>query len=161
MRPDLPTFGAALALSLMLGAFGAPAQAAECAAPSIQHSAEAAARINRMRQGAGLPPVAPDPALTAAAARQACDMARRGRLSHQGGGGVSARVRSAGYPAALAAENIAAGQMDADSAMGSWAGSSGHRANLLHRRVRHVGIGQAVGPDGRTRFWSLVLAAPR
>ncbi|MFN3277980.1 MAG: CAP domain-containing protein [Paracoccus hibiscisoli] len=149
---------AALAAMMLTApvAWGAP----RCAEPSVADSQAMAVAITRMRAQAGLAAVGADPALTQAAARQACDMARRGRLSHEGGGGLSARTRAAGYPTALAAENIAAGQADASSALAAWAGSRGHRANLLHRRVRHIGIGQAVGTNGQP-YWALVLAAPR
>ena len=138
---------AALAAMMLTApmAWGAP----RCSEPSVADSQAMAVAITRMRAQAGL-----------AAARQACDMARRGRLSHEGGGGLSARTRAAGYPTALAAENIAAGQADASSALAAWASSQGHRANLLHRRVRHIGIGQAVGTNGQP-YWALVLAAPR
>lgn len=157
MTPSRPCIAALAALLL-----SAPvAQAVpRCAEPSVAESAAMAEAISRLRAQSGLPAVAADPALTAAAAGQACAMARRGQLSHQGGGGVGARARAAGYPASLAAENIAAGQRDAGGALASWAGSGGHRANLLNRRVRHVGIGRATGADGLP-YWSLVLAAPR
>ena len=49
----------------------------------------------------------------------------------------------------------------AHAAMRSWARSAGHRSNMLHSRMQHVGIGQAVAADGRTVFWAMVLAAPR
>jgi len=143
---------AALAAMMLTApmAWGAP----RCSEPSVADSQAMAVAITRMRAQAGLAAVGADPAL------QACDMARRGRLSHEGGGGLSARTRAAGYPTALAAENIAAGQADASSALAAWASSQGHRANLLHRRVRHIGIGQAVGTNGQP-YWALVLAAPR
>lgn len=149
-----------VALILSLAAAG-PATAADCPAPSVQDSQAAADRISRLRAQAGLGPVGADPALTAAAARQACAMARRGQLTHAGGGGVGARARQAGYPASLAAENIGAGQRDLGAAMDSWVASAPHRANLLNGRIRHVGVAQAIAADGRTRFWSLVMAAPR
>lgn len=132
-----------------------------CGAASVADSLTIAQSLSRMRAQAGLGAVTADPALTAVAAGQACDMATRNRLSHQGGGGIKARTRAAGYSASVLAENIAAGQPDAGAAMNSWAGSAGHRSNMLNARVQHVGIGQALAADGQTRYWSLVLAAPR
>ncbi len=150
---------AALAL-IVAGAWPAHASTS-CATPPPRASQAIASSVSQMRAQAGLGAVTVDPALTAAATRQACEMAARGRLSHRGGGGVKARARSAGYAASVVAENIAAGQRDAGAAMRSWARSAGHRSNMLHARVRHVGIGQALAADGRTVFWAMVLAAPR
>ena len=45
--------------------------------------------------------------------------------------------------------------------LAEWNASGGHRANMLIPQVRHYGIGQAIGPDGRTRFWAAVYAAPK
>ncbi|WP_411838317.1 CAP domain-containing protein [Paracoccus sp. ME4] len=158
MRPAL-SCAALLALILTTGgALAAPA----CTAPPMPDSQAMADAVNRLRAQAGAPALQAHPALARAAADQACAMAGRGRLSHAGGGGVKARTRAAGYGAsAIAAENIAAGQPDAGAALSSWAASGGHRANLLNPRLRHLGIGRAVAADGRTPFWSLVLAAPR
>ncbi|WP_405403178.1 CAP domain-containing protein [Paracoccus sp. Ld10] len=132
-----------------------------CEMPTPLASQAIASAVSQMRAKEGLGPVTVDPALTAAATQQACRMAARGRLSHQGGGGVKSRARSAGYAASVVAENIAAGQHNADAAMRSWARSPGHRSNMLHARVHHVGIGKALAADGRTVFWAMVLAAPR
>ncbi|MBF5079789.1 CAP domain-containing protein [Paracoccus sp. NBH48] len=93
--------------------------------PPPRASQAIASSVSQMRAQAGLGAVTVDPALTAAATRQACEMAARGRLSHRGGGGVKARARSAGYAASVVAENIAAGQRDAGAAMRSWARSAG------------------------------------
>lgn len=140
---------------------GAAEAAVACSAPTGAEIATNSDNINHQRQGNGLSAVRVHPALVQAAAQQACDMARRGRMSHAGRGGVGARVRAAGYSASVTAENIAAGQMDARAAISAWIRSPAHRANILNRRVRDIGVAQAVGADGRTRYWSLVLAAPR
>lgn len=138
------------------------AQAAvTCAQPSEADLAVILASVNNQRQGNGLAAVRAHPALVQAAAQQACDMARRGQMSHSGRGGVGARVRAAGYGASVTAENIGAGQVDAAGVVRMWVQSPSHRANILNRRVRDIGVGQALGADGRTRYWSLVLAAPR
>lgn len=154
--------GMALAAPLAGPVAMGPAQAAiACAPPTEADLATITSNINHQRQGNGLAPVRLHPALAQAAAQQACDMARRGQMTHAGRGGVGARVRATGYRASLTAENIAAGQMDARSAIGAWIRSPSHRANILNRRVRDIGVAQALGADGRTRYWSLVLAAPR
>ena len=59
------------------------------------------------------------------------------------------------------AENVAAGPARLDQAMAMWMRSPPHLANIANAQVRHVGIGRAVGADGRTTYWTAVYAAPR
>lgn len=129
---------------------------------SIQNDLGAQA-TNAMRSRAGLPPVEANTLLADVAARHACDMARRGLMSHRGSGtpGPGARVKANGYMPMLTAENIAAGPFNLGRVLGEWNASQGHRDNILIPQVRDYGIGQAIAADGRTRFWSAVYAAPR
>lgn len=151
----------AVALAALMAMLAVPAQAAASCqgGPDPDVVATVVSDLNRLRAAEGLAPVTVAPALTAAAARQACDMARQGRLSH--GRSVMQRVRSSGYSPTVAAENIAAGQTDASGALRMWRQSRAHNANLMDRRVRQIGLGSATATDGRTSYWSLILAAPR
>lgn len=134
---------------------------ATCVAPSPGDTADITAATNAVRAAHGIAPVQESAVLSAVAAAHACDMARQGRLTHQGGGGPSRRLRAAGYRPAVTAENIGAGPFDLAAAMAAWAASAPHRANMLNPLVREVGVGQAVAADGRTRFWAAIYAAPR
>lgn len=136
---------------------------ATCLATTARQNAVAVAATNRMRAASGLPPVGADDRLAQAAARHACDMARRGRMTHVGSTthGPAPRVKALGYAPAVTAENIAAGHFDLNRVLAEWNASAGHRANIVIPQVRDMGIGQAVGADGKTRFWAAVYAAPR
>ncbi|MBK4216216.1 CAP domain-containing protein [Paracoccus caeni] len=140
----------------------APGQATCLRTTHSQNQAGAAA-TNAMRARSGLPPVRPNPTLSRVAAEHACDMAQRGRMTHRGSSsaGPGPRVKAAGYAPSITAENIAAGPFDQGRVLSEWNRSSGHVANLLIPQMRDYGIGQAIGADGRTRFWSAVYAAPR
>ncbi len=140
----------------------APGQAT-CHATSAADNAAAAAATNRMRAAAGLPAVRADPRLAQVAARHACDMAQRGLMTHRGTStkGPAQRVKSAGYKPTLTAENIAAGPFDQDARADRVEPVSGHMHNIMIPQVRDFGIGQAIGSDGKTRFWSAVYGAPR
>ena len=140
----------------------APARAS-CAPPVPSETAAAVHATNSERAARGLPPVRGSAVLSAAAAAHACDMATRGRMTHKGSGGSgpAQRLKARGYRPAITAENIAAGPFDLRAALGAWSRSDQHRANILIPQLREVGIGHALGPDGRTRFWSAVYAAPR
>ncbi|WP_246184969.1 CAP domain-containing protein [Paracoccus aestuariivivens] len=105
----------------------------------------------------------PDPRLARVAAAHACDMARRGLMSHKGSStrGPMPRAKAAGYAPTIVAENIAAGPYNQPQVLAQWAASSGHIANIMIPQLRDFGIGKAVGSDGKTVYWSAVYAAPR
>ncbi|SES71176.1 CAP domain-containing protein [Paracoccus homiensis] len=134
-----------------------------CYKTTSQQARVGAQATNAVRQKAGLPFVAPDPLLSRVAARHACDMARRGLMTHKGSGtpGPGARVKANGYMPLLTAENIAAGPYSLGRVLVEWNASQGHRDNMLIPQVRDYGIGSAMAADGKTRFWAAVYAAPR
>lgn len=140
-----------------------PAGKATCLATSSSQNSHGAAATNAVRRNAGLPPVQPNAVLARVAAQHACDMAQRGRMTHTGSRtkGPGPRVKAAGYAPMVTAENIAAGPFSQDRVLAEWNASGGHLANMLIPQVRDYGIGQAIGPDGKTRFWAAVYAAPR
>lgn len=137
--------------------------AAECFATSAAENAAAAAATNAARKAAGLPAVTPDVTLARAASAHACDMARRGLMAHHGSTtkGPAARVKALGYAPKLTAENIAAGPFSLSRVLSEWNRSSGHLENINIPQVQEVGIGRAIGSDGRTVFWSAVYADPK
>ena len=136
---------------------------ATCLSTTQDQNRQGAEATNLVRRNAGLAPMRPDPLLARVAADHACDMARRGRMTHQGSStkGPGPRVKAAGYAPSVTAENIAAGPFSLDRVLAEWNGSGGHRANMVIPQLRDYGLGQAIGPDGRTRFWAAIYAAPR
>lgn len=122
---------------------------------------------NSYRLERGRPALEPDVRLFVAADRLARDLARRGTLSHVASDGSRAtdRAAAAGYTRTFVAENIAAGQTGPAQVIRDWAGSRGHRANLLDDRVRHVGAAQVVGRPACRRcpphYWVLVVGDTR
>jgi uncharacterized protein YkwD len=93
-----------------------------------------------------------------AANRHAKDMVRRHYFAHTSPSGVDfvRRIRRAGYlrsaGAWLVGENLAWGSVNRStpaSIMDAWMHSPGHRANILNRRFREIGIGVTFGaPEG-------------
>lgn len=141
---------------------GAPGEAS-CRATSASENATGAAATNLLRQGAGLTAVSASPHLARVAAAHACDMAQRGRMTHLGSKttGPSMRLKQAGYQPSISAENIAAGPFSLPRVLSEWNASPGHQANILLPQLRDYGVGQALGPDGRTVYWAAVYSAPR
>lgn len=137
--------------------------AAQCITTTLADNEAAAQVTNALRASHGLPPVRASATLGQVAAQHSCDMARRGRMTHIGSttSGPSQRVKAAGYRPAVTAENIAAGPFSRGRVLQEWNASQGHRANILIPQIREVGIGSAVGPDGKTTFWSAVYSVER
>jgi uncharacterized protein YkwD len=114
------------------------------AAPALANSpeAEALAQINALRADAGCGPLQINPALQAAAAGHAADMAQQNFFSHTGTGGskLRGRIDAAGYRWGAIAENIAAGQSSAAEVVSVWYQSAGHKKNMLNCTYRDTGL---------------------
>jgi uncharacterized protein YkwD len=111
---------------------------------------------NAVRARHGLPPLARDAALDAAARAHSQDMLQRGFFAHvdPDGRGPADRVsRISGLPTAAVGENIwmwsGSGQPAlrqlAEQAVAAWAASPAHRENILRRGYTHLGIGAVIG----------------
>lgn len=127
-----------------------------CTAPKGAQGIEAgiASWINAERARQGLPKLSVNSKLNAAATSHACDMAKKGELSHKtkGGKNFGPRLNAAGYSARKAVENIARSpRIGADTAQRIWMESSGHRKNVLARGIREMGIGLAT--DGKDVYY--------
>ncbi|WP_341933916.1 CAP domain-containing protein [Microbacterium sp. LWO14-1.2] len=105
---------------------------------------------NAQRTQAGLPALVSDPALDAAAAEWARQLASSCTFEHSTAAWRSSRVAASGWVAT--GENIAAGQPDANSVVTAWMNSAGHRANILDGRYTGLGVGYATGTCYRT-YW--------
>jgi uncharacterized protein YkwD len=128
---------AIVAIGLTTGALAAPRDARETQVKQLL------IEVNRIRAEHKLAPLKVDERLMRAAQRHAEDIARRGRLDHQGSDGskLSDRAKRAGYGFARVAENLAAGYATAAQAVKSWLDSPPHRRNLLDPDIRDAGIG--------------------
>lgn len=116
---------------------------------------------NAERRSHGLVALTAEPRLAAAAQAHNDDMVARAYFAHESpeGGSVADRVRAAGYVYGVVAENIAAGQRTPQEVVAGWMDSPGHRANLLNRDVRQIGVGFTVGGSYGT-MWTQVFGRP-
>ncbi|MFC9129926.1 CAP domain-containing protein [Streptomyces sp. NPDC057099] len=115
---------------------------------------------NRERARAGLPPLAVDPLLTAAAQAHSADMVARAFYSHTGPDGSRPwdRAAAAGSARRSIGENIACGQRSPADVVEGWMDSPGHRANILKPDFTHIGIGFAGGGRAGT-YWTQLFGA--
>ncbi len=113
--------------------------------------------LNTFRATKGRTPVAYSQVLERAAQAHAQDMVRREYFDHTGSDGstIGDRLKAQGYGFCFAAENIAKGQSSLDEVMKSWANSSGHRKNMVHKKVTEFALARADG-----NIWVMVLGRP-
>jgi uncharacterized protein YkwD len=124
-------------------------------------AAAAASMISGYRANNGLSPVTLDPELMRLAQAQAEVMARRDKLDHGAGKPFEQRLKTSGYDAKRAAENISAGYHTLAEAFSGWRDSSPHRANMLLAGATRMGIAAVYTPASKYKvYWTLILAEP-
>lgn len=109
--------------------------------------------VNQERAKVGAPPLQLKEDMNKAARDFSKDMVDRNYFSHVDPDGVDpwARMGKAGI-ANPGSENIAEGQTTPEEAVASWMESDGHRENLLNPNFKFMGIGVAVGANGRPKW---------
>jgi uncharacterized protein YkwD len=148
--------GPAIAAILLATAVAAPAGArqARSAGPARISTAMRALEsgilvdLNRVRVQHGLAPLRASTKLSAAATQHSREMARVGYFSHESADGAAFWRRierfypSNGYRSWSVGENLlwSSPDVDAEGAIKMWMGSPEHRANLLNKNWREVGL---------------------
>jgi len=152
---------------LVLAGCSSPAgpSSVEAGTPASSSAASALALLtNAERRQAGLPALAMSQSLMRAAQLHADQMASMGQMAHSLPGArypePQDRLAAVGYRWQAYAENVAYGQGSPASAMSSWMGSSGHRANILNPGLTEIGAAVANGSDGRP-YWVQLFGNPR
>ena len=150
---------------LGLGLLPVPSGATE-RPPAAPSARSVLVEINAVRARKGLSPLRLSRQLTAAADSHTRDMARRGYFRHASFDGTPfwKRVRrfypSAGYRTWTAGENLlwASVGIDARRAVRLWLGSPGHRANILSRTWREIGIASRAFASAPGTFQGMSVA---
>jgi uncharacterized protein YkwD len=110
--------------------------------------------LNGERAKRGLRPLQRDRRLARAADRHVHDMVAHRYFEHdsRNGDSFADRIRGTGYLSRVSSwvvgENIAwgsGGSSSAEAIVRAWMDSPGHRANILNRRYREIGIGTTPG----------------
>jgi Cysteine-rich secretory protein family len=141
---------------------GQPSFYIDLSKPGGELDANAAqSMISGYRGNNGLGPVTLDPELMRLASDQAQAMAARDKLDHSANRPFQDRIRSSGFDAAVAVENIGAGYHTLAEAFSGWRDSPPHRANMLNANVTRMGIAAVYTPKSKYKvYWSLILAKP-
>jgi uncharacterized protein YkwD len=129
---------------------------------SSSYQTELANLINSARANAGLPQLAVNAALTAAALGHSIDMACHGLISHSGsdGSSPSQRIAAAGYFASLSSE-IIYGSGYPQTAFEWWMSDQIHRDEVLNSYVTEMGVGYAYKADTSSGgYYTVDFASP-
>lgn len=136
--------GAVLAI-LLAPLLLVPATADAAALPTnhAQFVAKVFELTNAERRKVGAPALTTNAALTRAAQGYAVTLADNpGCFGHSCGSSLTQRLSSAGYTSPRAwGENIAWGYTTPEAVVAAWMGSSSHRANILSRTFKEIGVG--------------------
>jgi uncharacterized protein YkwD len=158
MRLVLKTLIGVMAVATMVAVSGVKAEACSVPANLKQLRFGVSGNVNKKRLANGRVKLNMRPALNAAAQQHACWMAdNNAPLSHKGirGTYVQHRVRAQGYNHRYINENVGGGTIMRPMAfVQAWWNSPVHKANILARQSRHIGVGIA---DARGwRYWVMV-----
>jgi len=161
------------AAAVLLGAATAGQSESGALEPCLdeQQMQRAVEQLNAMRHqaapcaavGAAMQRLSWETRLAASAQEQAADLAVHDRLSHvdSRNRSLGVRLRSVGYAAAGAGENLAAGQSGIDDALQAWLASPSHCANLMQPEYRDVGLACVQRRGSRyERFWVAHFGVP-
>lgn len=111
--------------------------------------------VNIERQKEGLAPLNPSSALSNVARKKSEDMAVNNYFSHTSPtyGSSSNMMRTFGINSSYSGENIAKGQLSAQSVVRGWMNSSGHRDNIMNPNFKTIGVGYYQSSNG-TNLWT-------
>lgn len=140
------------------------AAVASCTGGKVNLSADESRMLdlhNKTRADRGLPHLCVHPALQRAARAHSKEMISKDRFSH---GNVGKRLKKFGYRWSTYGENILydPGSRDSEERLFKlWMKSSGHRANILEKSFREVGIGTSSGnyKGDRVTMWTADFGA--
>lgn len=131
-------------------------------APSTESAMEkeVLSLVNKVRAENGLSALTWADDVANVARAHSRDMINRSFFSHTNPDGQSPfdRLKNSGISYRTAAENIAYGQKTAEAVMNSWMNSSGHKANILNKNVKEIGVGAVRNQNG-TVYWTQMFVA--
>lgn len=101
-----------------------------------------------------LRPLEPHPLLMQIAREHSANMARQGKMTHKlDGKGPAERAKGAGYRYARIGENVAWSQGGTlKEILKGWMNSPAHRANIMNKDYREIGLGVAENDKGEKYY---------
>ncbi|NSL52708.1 transporter [Bacillus sp. P2(2020)] len=118
--------------------------------------------VNEERKKAGLPGLVFDEELSVVAEEKSRDMAENDYFDHQSPtyGSPFEMMEFFGIKYRTAGENIAAGYQTPENVVKAWMNSPGHRANILNKNFKQIGIGYVKVPGSEyVTYWTQMFRA--
>lgn len=162
MRATLLWLGLVLLPAACTGPAGIGETAPAAGMTPARVEADLVRLINDQRARVGLPPLAPEPKLSAAALAHSRVMGRTGCLDFACDGvSVDRRVAANGYRYGETRSYIGAGYDNAGAALAAMMARKQGRKMVLDPAFRHIGVGYAFVPGGTHRhYWTVTFATP-
>lgn len=113
--------------------------------------------VNAKRAEAGLGSLTMNYTLVSAAKVRAVETTQSFSHTRPSGSSCFSAIDEAGVAYSGAGENIAAGQISADSVMNAWMNSEGHRANIMDESYTQIGIACYYDPNSAYGYYWVQL----
>jgi uncharacterized protein YkwD len=139
-HPLVRLLAGAVTFFVLVGGAPAPAQAS----PASDYATSAFKATNERRADHGRAQLSRGDCLQRYARQQATRMANQRRMYHQS---LRPILRACGMR--MVGENVAYGYPNGRAVVRGWMNSPGHRANILKREYRRMGLAARKGSDGR------------
>lgn len=118
----------------------------------LTYAEQVVALVNAERAKAGLEAVTIDTGVTAAANVRAKEIRQKFAHTRPDGSSFSSALKEQGVSFRGSGENIAWGQKSPEQVMNGWMNSDGHRANILNKNYKNIGVGYYQDENG-VNYW--------
>lgn len=119
---------------------------------TLSYAEQVVKLVNEERAKEGLPALAMDADITAAANVRAKEIMQKFSHTRPNGSSFSSVLKEQGVSFRGSGENIAWGQKSPEQVMNGWMNSDGHRANILNPNYKNIGVGYYQDENG-VNYW--------
>lgn len=119
---------------------------------TLSYAEQVVKLVNEERAKAGLPALTMMTDLTAAANVRAVEIKQSFSHTRPNGSSFSTAIKEQGVSFRGSGENIAWGQKTPQQVMNGWMNSEGHRANILNKNFKNIGVGYYQDEKG-INYW--------
>lgn len=122
---------------------------------TLSYAEQVVKLVNEERAKAGLSALTMDADITAAANVRAKEIKELFSHTRPDGSSFSTVLKEQGVIFRGSGENIAWGQTSPEQVMNGWMNSDGHRANILNKNFKNIGVGYYQDANGRNHWVQL------
>lgn len=121
-------------------------------AEALSYAEQVVKLVNAERAKEGLPALEMQTDITAAANVRAREIKQKFSHTRPDGSSFSSVLKEQGVSFRGSGENIAWGQKSPEQVMNAWMNSDGHRANILNKNFKNIGVGYYQDEQG-VNYW--------